>query len=138
MLVHFHNVTEGRLMAGKLDGRLVLLVEDEPLVALHVQEFLERAGARVLLGPSLATARTHARHTDLSAAVLDHALRNEDSSEICTILKERNIPFVLYSGYSNVSGDCADGKLVHKPAPPDVVVAILEGVLGDQRSPMSN
>ena len=32
-------------MSGQLDGRLVLVVEDEPLVALHVQEYLEQAGA---------------------------------------------------------------------------------------------
>src|SRR5262245_20151715 len=116
---------------GKLEGRLVLLVEDEPLVAFHVQEFLERAGARVLLAGTLATARVHARDRDLAAAVLDHALHKDDTSEICSILKERNIPFVLYSGYSNVHGDCADGKLVHKPAPPDLVV--LAEMLGQRR-----
>jgi CheY-like chemotaxis protein len=120
-------------MSGELDGRLVLVVEDEPLVALHVQEFLEGAGACVLLAHGLAPARVHARHPDLSAAVLDHALRTDDTSEICTILKERNIPFVLYSGYSNVHGDCADGELVHKPAPPHALVATLAGVLREQR-----
>jgi DNA-binding response OmpR family regulator len=117
---------------------LVLVVEDEPLVALHVQGFLMGAGARVLLAHSLPKARIHARDPELSAAVLDHGLKTDDTSEICTILKERDIPFVLYSGYSKVHGDCADGELVHKPAPPHVLVAALTGVLGEQQRPTIN
>jgi DNA-binding response OmpR family regulator len=125
-------------MSGQLDGHLVLVVEDEPLVALHVQEFLESAGARVLLAHALPAARIHARHPDLSAAVLDHGLKSNDTSEICSILKERDIPFVVYSGYSKLQGDCADAELVHKPAPPHVLVATLAGVLGERRRPVLN
>ena len=125
-------------MSGELAGRLVLVVEDEPLVALHVQGFLVGAGARVLLAHALPTARIYARDPELSAAVLDHGLKTDDTSEICTILKERDIPFVLYSGYSKVHGDCADGELVHKPAPPHVLVTTLAGVLGEQQRPTIN
>jgi|SRR5262245_8253716 DNA-binding response OmpR family regulator len=125
-------------MSGELAGRLVLVVEDEPLVALHVQGFLVGAGARVLLAHALPTARIYARDPELSAAVLDHRLKTDDTSEICTILKERDIPFVLYSGYSKVHGDCADGELVHKPAPPHVLVTTLAGVLGEQQRPTIN
>lgn len=125
-------------MSGQLDGRLVLVVEDEPLVALHVQEYLEQAGAHVLLAHALPTARVHARHPELSAAVLDHGLKKDDTSEICTILKDRHIPFVLYSGYIKVHGDCADGELVHKPAPPHILVATLAGVLGELQRPALN
>jgi len=125
-------------MSGELAGHLVLVVEDEPLVAFHVQEFLKGAGARVLLAHALPSARVHARHPELSAAVLDHGLKTDDTSEICTILKERDIPFVLYSGYSNVQGDCADGELVPKPAPPHILVATLAGALKEQPRPPIN
>lgn len=125
-------------MSSELAGRLVLLVEDEPLVALYVEEYLTGAGARVLLAHALPTARVHALHPELSAAVLDHRLKAEDTSEICTILKERQIPFVLYSGYSKVQGDCGDGELVHKPAPPHVLVSTLAGVLREQQRPTIN
>jgi hypothetical protein len=72
---------------------------------------------------------------ELSAAVLDHGLKKDDTSEICTILKDRHLPFVLYSGSTNVHGDCADGELVHKPAPPHILVTTLAGVLGELRRP---
>lgn len=120
-------------MQGRLLGRLVLVVEDEPLVALHVQDLLEKAGASVLLAYTLATARIHARHPDLSAAVLDHGLKTGDTSEICTILKGRQIPFVVYSGYDHMRGDCAEAELVHKPASPHVLVARLASALAEQR-----
>jgi DNA-binding response OmpR family regulator len=120
-------------MGGPLHGRLVLVVEDEPLVALDVIQSLEGAGARVVSARTLATALRYAEDPDLSAAVLDHGLGDSDTSAVCTKLKERNIPFVLYSGYSKIEGDCKDGELVQKPASPDVLVATLVGVVIGQR-----
>jgi DNA-binding response OmpR family regulator len=123
-------------MSGQLDGRLVLVVEDQALIAFHIGKFLEGAGAQVLMAHTLSTARVHARNPDLSAAVLDHGLDKDDTSEICTMLKERNIPFVVYSGYNKLDGDCADGELVHKPSSPHVLVATLAGVLAEHQRPM--
>jgi DNA-binding response OmpR family regulator len=125
-------------MSGQLDGRLVLVVEDQALIAFHIGKFLEGAGARILMAHTLSTARVHARNPDLSAAVLDHGLDKDDTSEICTILKARNIPFVVYSGYSKLDGDCADGELVHKPSSPHVLVATLAGVLAEHQRPTIN
>ena len=116
-------------MGGPLHRRLVLVVEDEPLVALDVVQSLESAGARVITARTLAAALKCAEDPDLSAAVLDHGLRDTDTSAVCTKLKERNIPFVLYSGYSQIEGDCKDGELVQKPASPDLLVATLVGVV---------
>jgi DNA-binding response OmpR family regulator len=120
-------------MAGPLDGRLVLVVEDEPLVALDVVQALEAAGARVITARTLATALRCAEEPDLSAAVLDHGLRDTDTSDVCTKLKERNIPFVVYSGYTHIEGDCGDGELVQKPASPHLLVATLAGTLSNHR-----
>src|SRR5262245_27078279 len=116
-------------MPGPLQGRLVLVVEDEPLVALEVVQSLEAAGARVITARTLATALRCAEDPDLSAAVLDHGLRDTDTSAVCSKLKERNIPFVIYSGYSHIEGDCKEGELVEKPASPQVLVATLAGAL---------
>ena len=117
-------------MAGSLHGRLVLVVEDEPLVAIDVAEALRDAGARVVMARTLPDALAHAEDPELAAAVLDHGLRDSDTSEVCVKLKERNIPFVLYSGYSRIDGACAQGELVHKPASPQVLVATLLGAIG--------
>jgi hypothetical protein len=54
-------------------------------------------------------------------------------SDVCAKLKERNIPFVVCSGYSKLEGACASGELVHKPATPQMLVITLQGVLANHR-----
>jgi DNA-binding response OmpR family regulator len=112
-----------------LVGRVILVVEDEPLIALDVTDGLEASGARILMARTLADALSKAEDPDLSAAILDHGLRDGDTSEVCDKLKERNIPFVLYSGYSKIDGACKEGTLVHKPTHPQVLVTTLTGLL---------
>ena len=69
----------------------------------------------------------------LSAAILNHALSDGDSSELSERLKERNIPFVRYSGFSHLDGVCGDVVHVSKPASPAVLVTTVVGLL--QRRP---
>jgi DNA-binding response OmpR family regulator len=123
-------------MERPLVGRSILVVEDEPLVALDVAHGLESAGARVLMARTLADALNKADDPALSAAVLDHGLSDGDTSEVCERLKKRNIPFVLYSGYSKIEGACSEGELVHKPAHPQVLVVTVTGMLRGR--PISN
>jgi DNA-binding response OmpR family regulator len=117
-------------MERPLVGRSILIVEDELLVALDVARSLEAAGARVLMARKLAEALSKAEDPDLSAAVLDHGLREGNTSQVCEKLKARDIPFVLYSGYSRIHGACSKGVMVHKPAHPSVLVTTVASLLG--------
>ena len=117
-----------------LTGRLILVCEDEPLIAIDIANAFTEAGARVSCVRSLRDALAAVDDGALSAAVLDHALPDGDSSELCGRLKERNIPFVLHSGYSQVGGACSDGVQVGKPARPQVLVTTVEGLLRSRAS----
>jgi hypothetical protein len=57
---------------------------------------------------TLAEGRRAVEDPALSAAILDHALADGDTSEIRERMKERNIPFVTYGGYDlgGVPGRC--------------------------------
>ena len=112
-----------------LAGRLILICEDEPLIAIDIANAFTKAGARVLSARSLRDALAAVEDGALSAAVLDHALADGDSSQLCERLKERNIPFVLHSGYSEFDGACRDGVQVGKPANPQMLVTTVEGLL---------
>ena len=68
-------------------------------------------------------------HDGLSGAILDHALGDGDSSQLCARLKERGIPFMIYSGYARVGGACQDGVHVTKPATGEQLVTALAGLL---------
>ena len=123
-------------MERPLTGRVILIIEDEPLVALDVQQALEDAGATVVVTRTLAAALVAVEDNSISAAIVDHALGDGDSSEVCERLKERNVPFVTYSGFAHLKGACADAKHVNKPASPAVLVATITGLLTSR--PMSN
>lgn len=55
----------------RLDGRVILIVEDEPLVALDVVKTLRAAGARVLCVGYLDAGLSTVEHRDISGAVID-------------------------------------------------------------------
>jgi hypothetical protein len=65
----------------------------------------------------------------LAAAVLDHAVSDGNTTSLCKRLNELNIPFVLYTGFSKLKGECAAGVHVAKPANPDALVATVAGLL---------
>ena len=121
-------------MAATLDGCIVLVVEDEPLIALDIANAFRDAGAEVLIARTLSDALQKAELSNLTAAVIDHALHDgTTTSDVCAKLNERNVPFIVYSGFSKLDGACASGELVHKPASPQMLVATMQGVLAQHR-----
>ena len=119
-------------MDGLLTGRSILIVEDEPLIALDIETAFERAGARVITASRLEKAEALVEQDGLTAAVLDHALGDGDSTHLCERLKERAIPFVIYSGFGEKEGACQHAPHVSKPASPEVLVTTVVGLLGGQ------
>jgi DNA-binding response OmpR family regulator len=114
-----------------LAGRSILVVEDNPIIAMDVVQGLQAAGASVSEARTLSDALCKVECPTLSAAVLDHALHDGDASQICARLDERGIPFVIYSGYDHVEGPCSEGEHVRKPVPPSVLVQAVVDVLGN-------
>jgi DNA-binding response OmpR family regulator len=101
-----------------LDGRSILVVEDEPLIALDITQAFEATGAALTTTNTLHHALILAEHDGLSGAILDHALGDGDSSKLCARLKERGIPYMIYSGFDTVGGACAGAPHIRKPAAP--------------------
>lgn len=116
-------------MEASLKGRLILVAEDEPIIALDIMQAFENAGARVIGARTLNEALLGVEDPALSAAILDHALSDGDNPEICRRMTERNIPFVTYSGYGYLSGVCREGTLVMKPASMSVLVETVKTLL---------
>ena len=113
----------------KLNGRSILIVEDEPLISLEIAQAIRKAGALITITSTLKQALILVEHDGLAVAILDHALGDGNSTRLCQRLTERGIPFVIYSGFNEVEGACKAGPLVPKPANVDVLVATAEGLL---------
>ena len=103
------------------------------MIALSIADAFTNAGARVLTARSLADALIAIEAEVPSAVILDHALSDGESSQLCERLKERNIPYVVHSGYSKLDGACSDAVHVPKPANPDVLVTMVLGLLQRRR-----
>jgi DNA-binding response OmpR family regulator len=120
-------------MERPLAGRLILIAEDEPLIAIDITQAFEDEGASVIMAHTLDDALREVEDPALSAAILDHALSDGDSSTVCKRMKERNIPFVTYSGYDALGGVCREGVHLKKPASMALLVATVKGLLSERQ-----
>ena len=105
----------------------MLIAEDEPLIAVDMTLAFEDEGAWVTRARTLDEALLGVEDRNLSVAVLDHALSDCDSLKVYARLKERNIPFVTYSGYDDLG--CVGGVHVKKPASMSVLVTTVRNLL---------
>jgi len=120
-------------MKGSLTGRSILVVEDEPLIAMAISQALEESGAEVTTTNTLRHALLLVEHDGLSAAILDHSLGDGNSSLLYARLRERGIPFVIYSGFERRVVSCKDAPHISKPASAEVLLAAMEDlILGTQ------
>ncbi|MCJ2037308.1 response regulator [Methylobacterium sp. J-068] len=83
----------------RLEGRRVLLVEDESLVAMLGEDMLLELGCEVELAMRLDKALSLARGGDFDMAILDVNLGETCSYPIADVLFERCIPFIFATGY---------------------------------------
>lgn len=108
----------------------ILIVEDEPLIAMMLEDFLEVLDKQVVAtADSVASALDAVDGGGIEAAILDINLRaGEKSTPIALALAERDIPFVFATGGSDDSVDerFRDRPRLQKPFTMDGVAKALE------------
>jgi CheY-like chemotaxis protein len=83
-----------------LSGKRVLVVEDESLVSMLIEEFLEDIGCTVAgVAGRIEEAARLAESLAVDLAVLDVNLDGTPSYRVAETLGRRGIPFVLATGY---------------------------------------
>ena len=102
-----------------LNGLAVLLVEDNMIVALTVENFLEDLGARRIWTAShVESASEILDRETVEIAILDINLGEDTSLGIARRLRAASIPFFFASGYGTDAGLSADldaSLVVRKP-----------------------
>ncbi|MCY0093162.1 response regulator [Hoeflea ulvae] len=107
----------------------ILILEDQPLIALDLEQQLAAAGfdnLTLLTSGAQAEAWLGLHRPD--AAIIDIALCDGDCTDVARTLLVRTIPFIVHSGSP---GDGADpvfghGRWVGKPARPGYLVTELQ------------
>lgn len=115
----------------RLPGARILVVEDEPIVAMCLEDMLIAHGY-VPVGPAgrLSEGLALAGSESIDAAILDINLDGERSDAIAEALRERDIPFVFASGYDTApAGLVAAAPMLSKPYREIDVVAALQQML---------
>ena len=110
--------------------RRILIVEDEPLIAMMLEDFLD-AIDRELAGSAdtVATAIAAIDRGGVDAAIVDvHLCGGEKSWPVCERLAERGIPFLLATGGAGDMIDEAwrDRPVLAKPFTLDAVEKALD------------
>jgi len=116
-----------------LEGRTILIVEDEAIIVMDLTMALEDVGAEVTSTGTLKHALLLVEHDGLSAAILDHGLKDGDSSLLSRRLKERGVPFLIYSGHLDAEAVKQGVPYVSKPASHAVLVAAVEDLIRDRK-----
>lgn len=115
--------------------RMVLLVDDEPLVARGLDRLLLRRGYLVLQCGDMESAIDMLRTYEISVVLLDYALRDADGLELCRALGARYpVPIIMLTG--NASPElmvaCLEAgadDYVTKPFNVDVLVSRMNAVI---------
>lgn len=88
------------LQTTDLTGLRVLVVEDEALITMLFEDFLEDLGCQVIGTASrLDDAVEKARTLPMQVAVLDVNLAGQLSYPVAEVLRARDVPFVFATGY---------------------------------------
>ena len=120
---------------------VVLLTEDDALVATDLRDALEKASYRVV-GP-LATTREALSLIEEEAptlAIIDIMLRDGPCTELARALRQRGVPFLVHSGCrpdEPLAGDFQGVPWLSKPAVAWDVVALLDELSLSAPSPVN-
>jgi two-component sensor histidine kinase/CheY-like chemotaxis protein len=118
--------------ADVLRGRRVLLVEDEPLVALDMEAELQALGLEVI-GPasSVAAAERLIAERACDAALLDANLHGQSVERLAAALRAKGVPFAFATGYGREALPEAfrDVAVLAKPFDAARVAATLRALL---------
>ena len=114
----------------------VLVVEDEALVALLIQDWIDELGYEVV-GPAHTVDRALAliKQNKPDAAILDISLGGTDSAPVADDLRMRNVPFAFASGRDEkaILSRHATAPMLAKPYDKDSLQSVLKELLPPQR-----
>jgi CheY-like chemotaxis protein len=115
---------------GPLTGQSVLVLEDEPLLALELNVTLRDAGASVSVAKDEETALRVIDVLRTSAAVVDINLGGKDCSAVCERLSDGGIPFVFFTGEArpDIMLRWPDTPVLTKLASKQRIIRVLAGL----------
>ncbi|MBX9454299.1 MAG: response regulator [Mesorhizobium sp.] len=126
-----------KITRSALDGRRVLIVEDEPFIAFDLADAIESAGGTVV-GPA-ATVRQALALIDaeqVEAAILDVNLPDGDIGPVIAALTGEGVQLLVHTGAGlgpELERQYPSLRVFSKPTPPPVLASVLAASLAERR-----
>lgn len=100
-----------------LQGKHILLVEDEIIIGFALDDMLSEEGATTTLASSKADAELAIAGSRFDMAIIDVNLHGDVSYPLADLLSERGCPFIFATGYGSVTHPPRFAKVptVNKP-----------------------
>ena len=120
---------------GPLARQSILIVEDEPLVALDGHRVLSAAGASIISAATPGEAIKLLSFAEVRAAIVDVQLGREDATLVCDLLERRRIPFAFYTGRADTThlrAQWPQVPVIKKPATSRDIVSILSTLIAPE------
>lgn len=114
-----------------LQGKRILFVEDEPIVAMSVEDMLEELGIDIV-GPAgtIDDALALVEHEVIDAGLLDVNIHGERSYSVAEALIAKGIPVVFATGYGESGwAGAPDAPILDKPYTKSAIAEALDRVL---------
>jgi CheY-like chemotaxis protein len=118
-----------------LEGQRILVVEEQPVVALDLKMALEQAGAEVVVAGNATEALGRVSQFDFTAGVIDWRPQSDDHRLVARALKQRKVRFLFYA--TNPPDDVTTirgAPVFLKPSRPENIVQALALLTGAIRS----
>ena len=113
-----------------LRGQRILVLEDDPVIAVDYCFQLKRLGATPVFEPTNQSALQYLAGHNVDAAIVDYTLGDGCCAPALELLIARHIPFIIISGDTFAMRETTvDAPVLSKPATPADIWSALSGVL---------
>jgi PAS domain S-box-containing protein len=114
------------------EGRRILIIEDEPLLAMELETNLSALGCKTLRSAAtLDAASTFIENSECDAALVDVKLAGLQVDELAIALRKKHIPFAFVTGYGReaLPSGFQDAIILSKPFAKEQLLGTLARLL---------
>jgi len=127
------NLSADATLVRPLEGRRLLLVEDEMILAMDLSDIVESFGCNVVVASRVVSAKSALLDGVFDAGVLDLNLAGEMAYPVADELDRRGVPYIFTTGYGadGIDAGYLSHAVLSKPyTTRDVLAALLKLPLG--------
>ena len=115
----------------------ILIVEDEPIIALGLEDVLTDAGFEIAgVAAKLDKALALVESCTCDAAIVDANLAGVSASPVAVWLAAHGLPYIVMSGYSpdQMRGEYPRAVFIQKPCRAELIIETLNTLLLDREN----